>query len=100
VANNIGEAYSLEYTDIPKVFLAPHHLRHCCTNVIRGYCCATMCSNNDMFSVMQIAHPRRKTTTDRQTVMDGTVSSSSLTLEREEHLERQNDRSKQVVSRF
>jgi hypothetical protein len=39
VNNKIGKVYSLEYTDIPKVFFTPHHVGPCCTNVIRGHCC-------------------------------------------------------------
>jgi hypothetical protein len=72
--------YSLEYTEIPKVFFMPHHRQwcqhvnqrnhkgnsgiweHCCNNVIQGQCCnsviqqwplftvATMFSNNDLGS--------------------------------------------------
>jgi hypothetical protein len=32
----IGKMYSLEYTDIPKVFFTPLPVGHCCTNVIPG----------------------------------------------------------------
>jgi hypothetical protein len=31
--------YSLEYTNIPKVFFVPCYIGHCCTNVIRWYGC-------------------------------------------------------------
>jgi hypothetical protein len=34
--------YSLECTDIPKVFYTPYNLSHCCINVVPGYCCTTM----------------------------------------------------------
>jgi hypothetical protein len=34
------EVCSLEYSDIPNVFFTPHHVGHCCINVIRGHCCA------------------------------------------------------------
>jgi hypothetical protein len=57
--------YSLEYADILEVYLTPHHVDHCYTNVIpvhccsagnsfanviRGYCCSIMCSNTDFSS--------------------------------------------------
>jgi hypothetical protein len=29
----IGKVYSLEYTDILKVFFKPHHTYHCCTTI-------------------------------------------------------------------
>jgi hypothetical protein len=38
----------LEYADIPKVFFTPHHVGHCCTNVVPGHCCTTMSFNNDL----------------------------------------------------
>jgi hypothetical protein len=34
--NNSVKMYSLEHTDIPKVFFTPHPVGNCCTNVIRG----------------------------------------------------------------
>jgi hypothetical protein len=37
--NKIGKVYSLEYTDIPKVFFTPHHVGHCSTKTIRCNCC-------------------------------------------------------------
>jgi hypothetical protein len=53
--NKIGDVYSVEHTDIPKVFFSPHHEGHCCTNAIRDhcctviwvYCCPAVCSNNE-----------------------------------------------------
>jgi hypothetical protein len=54
--NQVWKLYSLEYTDIPKVFFTPHHVGYCGNNVIPGHrctcvptvtlghCCATMCS--------------------------------------------------------
>jgi hypothetical protein len=39
--NKIEKVCSLQYTDIPKAFLTPHHVGHCCTNVTGGPCCAT-----------------------------------------------------------
>jgi hypothetical protein len=35
--NKIEKMYSLEYNDIPKVFLTPHHVGNCCTNVIQDH---------------------------------------------------------------
>jgi hypothetical protein len=32
--NKIGKVYSLEHTEIPKVFFTPHHVGCCCTDVI------------------------------------------------------------------
>jgi hypothetical protein len=61
VSDKIGNVYSLEHTDIPKVSFTTHHVGHCCpyairwhccalghscTNAIRGHCCTTMCSNH------------------------------------------------------
>jgi hypothetical protein len=51
LCNKIGKVYSLEYTDIPKVFFMPHRVGHCCTDMIWLQCCtlgqcATMCYNN------------------------------------------------------
>jgi hypothetical protein len=37
--SKIGKACSVENADIAKVFYMPHHVDHCCTDVIRGYCC-------------------------------------------------------------
>jgi hypothetical protein len=34
----IGKVYSLEYTDIPKLFFMSLHVGHCCTSVIQCYC--------------------------------------------------------------
>jgi hypothetical protein len=34
--HKIGKLYSLEYTDIPKVFFTPRHAGYWCSNVIRG----------------------------------------------------------------
>lgn len=36
--NKILKMYSLEYSDIPKVFFMPHHVG-CCIDVIWGQCC-------------------------------------------------------------
>jgi hypothetical protein len=30
--NMIGKLYSLEYSDIPKVFFTPNHVSHCCSD--------------------------------------------------------------------
>jgi hypothetical protein len=38
--NKIWKVYSLENTDIPKVFCMSHCLGHCCTNVMWGHWCA------------------------------------------------------------
>jgi hypothetical protein len=38
--NEIGKVYSLENTDISEVFFMPHHVGHCCTNVIHDHCYA------------------------------------------------------------
>jgi hypothetical protein len=35
------KVYSLEYTDILKVLLTPHHVGHCCT-MFQCHYCATM----------------------------------------------------------
>jgi hypothetical protein len=35
--NKIGNVYSLEYTEILKVFFMPNYIGHFCAN-IRGYC--------------------------------------------------------------
>jgi hypothetical protein len=87
--------YSLECFDIPKLFFTLHHVGHCCTNVARGYCCAESHSYTNEIRdlvqhcvptvtflpivqqfvttmgprvpIMQVAYPRRKITTDRQT---------------------------------
>jgi hypothetical protein len=40
----IWKVNSLENSDIPKVFLTPHYVDHCCPNAIRGQCRATMSS--------------------------------------------------------
>jgi hypothetical protein len=85
--NNTGKVYSSEYTEIPKVFFTPHHAGHCCTNVIPGHCFASMHFNNEVGShccatvtlVMRVDYA-----TDRH--KDGPIRSSSLTLERQEHL--------------
>jgi hypothetical protein len=37
--NKIRKVYSLEYTNIPKVFFTPHHVCRWCTYVIRRHCC-------------------------------------------------------------
>jgi hypothetical protein len=63
--------------------VTPHHrheLGHSFADVIQGHYCAETCSGNDVSCcaavcsksgtpVMQVAYPRRKTTTDRQTDM-------------------------------
>jgi hypothetical protein len=54
---------------------------HSCSNVTRGHCSATMCSNSDPRSC-RLPTPVGKT---RQTARHG-VRRCSLTLEREEHL--------------
>jgi hypothetical protein len=50
--NKIGKVFSLEFTDIAKVFFMPHHVGHCCTNVIKGQCCSTTYSNNGLGSFL------------------------------------------------
>jgi hypothetical protein len=74
--NKIGKVYSLEYTNIPKVFFTPHHVGRCCNNAIRGHCCSTMRYNNELGShccttktlVMQTVYLLGRTRqSDRQT---------------------------------
>jgi hypothetical protein len=36
--NKFEKLYFLEYTDIPYVFLTPHHVGHTCT-MMQGHCC-------------------------------------------------------------
>jgi hypothetical protein len=50
--------YSLEHTDVPKVFVKSHHIGHSFTNVIRGNCCATMCSSDELFQLLLNNDPR------------------------------------------
>jgi hypothetical protein len=71
VHNKIGKVYCLEYADIPKVFMQ-HHVDHrctvirghycaltnSCTNVTRGHCYATMCSNNEHEERLKISTQR------------------------------------------
>jgi hypothetical protein len=56
----IGKMYSLEYTDISKVFFTVHHVGRCCT-VIRGRCCTEMpsghCCANAEVTVAQLCVP-------------------------------------------
>lgn len=40
--------YSLEYTDISKMYFTPHHVGHCRTTVVRCYCYATINFNSDL----------------------------------------------------
>jgi hypothetical protein len=95
--DKIGNVYSLEYTDISKVFFMSQHVGHRCINVIRGHCCAlghsctdgvrdhyctTLCCKNDLFPVLcnnvsqewpwsyRLPIPVGKT---RQTDMDGPI---------------------------
>jgi hypothetical protein len=109
----VTQVYFLEYTDIPEVLFTPHHVGHCCTNVIRlhlplrsfshscdpssllrdsvflqwgaqSHCCATVTRGHAG------CLRRRKNATDiavdRRTDVDGPARCSSLTLEREEHV--------------
>lgn len=60
----ITQMYSLEYTGMSKISQRPHHVRHCCNNMIpghffvlvhcctvtSGHCCAEMCSDNGMLN--------------------------------------------------
>jgi hypothetical protein len=41
----IGKLYSLEYVDVPKVFLTPHHEGYCSSNLIWCQCWAVNCSS-------------------------------------------------------
>jgi hypothetical protein len=54
LSKKIGKVYSLECTDIPKMFFTPHNVDHCNNiYVIRGYCFSTICSNNDLFPLLR-----------------------------------------------
>jgi hypothetical protein len=77
--------------------VTPHHcheLGHSFADVIQGHycaetgndvsCCAAVCSKSGT-PVMQVAYPRRKTTTDRQT-WSRLQGVCSHTLEPEEHV--------------
>jgi hypothetical protein len=103
--NKIGNVYSLEYTDIQKVFFTPHHVGRCCTNLIRGHCCILghsctsfipchCCPSSNNWPKVVLALMRsevpllRKTPRGRHTDMDGPIRCSSLTLEREENWKR------------
>lgn len=81
--------YTVEYTDIPRVFFMQNNVGHCCVNVSWDHCYTTICSN-DLGShccaslFQQCGHsslcttvihshvacmPPRKNTTDRQSWM-------------------------------
>jgi hypothetical protein len=47
--NKIGKVFSMECIDIPKVFFMPHHVGHCCTDVIQGHCCSLGQSCTNVF---------------------------------------------------
>jgi hypothetical protein len=44
----IGNVYSMQYTDISKVFFTPHHVLHCSTNAKRGYTSAVSHSSSNI----------------------------------------------------
>lgn len=99
---------SLEYKYIPNLFFTPHHVGRVCINVIQGHCCvlgysctnvtpddccatmetlgsnccAKMCSKNGALPLLR----KKRQTEDRD--MEGQIRRSSLTLEREQHLQR------------
>jgi hypothetical protein len=88
VLSKAEKMYSLENTDIPKVFLTPHHVGHCCSNMVRGHCCAAMlqrlllfallCSSSDLPCCCALLCEKRNRHGD------GSIGCSSVTLEREE----------------
>jgi hypothetical protein len=95
-SNRIGEVYSLEYTGIPKAFFTytPHHIGHCCSNVIEDHCCildhsftnvipghfcTTVCSNNGTLG-------SHCCTTVVSKNVDGPIRCFSLVIELAKHL--------------
>lgn len=72
--NKVGRMYSLEYTDVPKVFLMPHLVGYCstnvivehqravtvsmgyCINMIRGHCCACSDLGSNCFATSLSHH--------------------------------------------
>jgi hypothetical protein len=81
LSEKIRKVYSLENTNIPKVFFTPHYVGHCCTvirghyctlshscSVVLGHCCATMCSNNGLSS-QDSSTPKMKTVCFTETLV-------------------------------